>query len=174
METSELYDDIITICQNIYNKKTKDYGFSWKVLRPTSLTDQIYIKALRIRSLEQNNNKEIDEDEDSEFIGIINYCIIGLFQLFKEDINNKNSINMYNKYVEIAKKLMIAKNTDYGEAWKNLRITTYTDFILMKIQRIKQIEDNCGITLISEGIDANYLDIINYSIFALILLKEQT
>lgn len=172
--TSEQYDKIISICRNLYTKKSHDYGTAWRILRLPSLTDQIYIKASRIRSLQENDVRKIDEDETSEFIGIINYCVMALIQIEKgiatqPDMSAEEAIELYDKHVAITKELMMNKNHDYGEAWRDMRISSHTDIILQKLLRIKQIEDNNGKTLVSEGIDANYQDIINYAIFALIL-----
>lgn len=177
MNTVTQYENVIKICQDIFIKKLKDYGTAWRVLRPESLTDQIFIKANRIRSIEILGKSEIEESTKSEFIGIINYAIIALIQLelnHSTDINIpiEKAIELYFSYFEKAKNLMIKKNHDYGEAWRLMRISSYTDLILMKILRTKQIEDNKGKTIISEGIDANYYDMINYSVFALIKIEE--
>lgn len=177
--TAEQYDKIISICRNLYVKKLHDYGCAWRILRLPSLTDQIYIKAQRIRSLQENSIRKVDEDESSEFIGIINYSIMALIQLEKgianqPDLANKEAIDLYDKHIAIAKELMLNKNHDYGEAWRDMRISSHTDIILQKLLRIKQIEDNKGKTLVSEGIDANYQDIINYAVFALILMDFAT
>jgi hypothetical protein len=155
----------------------KDYGSAWRILRLPSLTDQIFIKTQRIRGLQQNEVQKVDEGQVSEFIGIINYSIMALIQLERgvveqPDLNIDESIIEYNKNVEIAKKLMMDKNHDYGEAWRDMRVSSLTDLILQKLLRVKQIEDNKGKTLVSEGIDANYQDMINYAIFALILLEK--
>ena len=175
-KTSEQYDQVITICQDIFTKKMKDYGIAWRILRPSSMTDQIYIKAQRIRSIEQKGVSKIDEGVRSEYIGIINYCIMALIQLEKgtsemEDLTEEETLQLYNGYFTKAKVLMMDKNHDYDEAWRHMRMSSYTDLILMKIKRTKQIEDNLGKTLISEGIDANYLDMINYAVFALIKIE---
>ncbi|MDB4582598.1 DUF1599 domain-containing protein [Draconibacterium sp.] len=174
-KTNQQYDQVISICRNIFSKKMADYGTAWRILRSTSLTDQIYIKAQRIRSLEEKGVSKVGEGIKPEFIGIINYCIMGLIQLElgpsdKEMPNNK-TMELYDSYFEQAKTLMLAKNHDYGEAWRNMRISSYTDLILMKLKRTKQIEDNQGKTIISEGIDANYLDMINYAVFAMIKIE---
>jgi hypothetical protein len=174
--TSEQYDQIISICRNLYTKKLHDYGCAWRILRLPSLTDQIYIKASRIRSLQENTERKIDEDETSEFIGIINYCIMALIQIEKgiatqPDLSAEEATELYDKHIGITKELMMNKNHDYGEAWREMRISSHTDIILQKLLRIKQIEDNKGKTLVSEGIDANYQDIINYAVFALILTE---
>jgi hypothetical protein len=172
-KTSQQYDHVISVCQDIFAKKMKDYGIAWRILRPSSMTDQIYIKAQRIRSLEEKGVSKVNEGIRPEYIGIINYCIMGLIQLEKgtadhDDLTPEETLELYKKYFAEAKTLMLDKNHDYGEAWRNMRMSSYTDLILMKIKRIKQIEDNQGKTIISEGIDANYMDMINYSVFALI------
>ena len=173
--TNQQYDQVISICRNIFSKKMTDYGTAWRILRPTSLTDQIYIKARRIRSIEEKGVTKVGEGVKPEFIGIINYCIMGLIQLelgtSDQEIPNETIQELYDTYFNEAKTLMMDKNHDYGEAWRNMRISSYTDLILMKIQRTKQIEDNQGKTLISEGIDANYMDMINYSVFAMIKIE---
>ena len=166
--TSQEYDKVIGICRDLFAKKMTDYGSAWRILRLPSLTDQIFIKAQRIRSLQQNEVRKIDEDETGEFIGIINYCIMALIQL---DLGVEKATQLYDEKVAITKSLMEAKNHDYGEAWREMRVSSLTDLILQKLLRVKQIEDNKGKTLVSEGIDANYQDMINYSIFALILMK---
>ena len=155
----------------------KDYGSAWRILRTTSLTDQIYIKANRIRSIENKGKQKIDEGILPEFIGIVNYSIMALIQIElgvenKIDLSSDEVEKLYDKYVKLAKNLMQDKNHDYGEAWRNMRISSLTDIILMKLLRIKQIEDNKGETFVSEGVDANYYDIINYSVFALIKLID--
>ena len=175
--TSEQYDDIINSCRDLFSKKMKDYGSAWRILRLPSLTDQIYIKAQRIRSLQENEVRKVDEGEKSEFIGIINYAIMALIQLEKgvaqePDLSSEEAINLYDKHIGITKSLMEKKNHDYGEAWRDMRISSLTDLIIQKLLRVKQIEDNKGKTLVSEGIEANYLDIINYSVFALIHMNE--
>lgn len=179
-KTSLQYDNIIIMCQNVFEKKMKDYGIAWRILRSTSMTDQIYIKASRIRSIEENGVQlvnNINDDIQSEFIGIINYCVMAMINMElgisdNEDLSYDETVSKYLSYLKIAKDLMMKKNHDYGEAWRNMRISSYTDLILMKIFRTKQIEDNNGKTIISEGIDANYLDMINYSVFALIKFNE--
>ncbi len=176
--TSQQFDSVIEECKDIFIKKMKDYGTAWRILRTTSLTDQIYIKAKRIRSIDDKGAQKIEEGVKPEFIGIINYSVMALIQLELgvDEENVELPIDdvekLYNKYVTEAKKLMEDKNHDYGEAWRNMRISSLTDIILMKLLRIKQIEDNNGKTDISEGLDANYFDIFNYSIFAMIKLKE--
>lgn len=174
-KTNEQYDRVISICRELFMKKMTDYGTAWRILRPTSLTDQIYIKAQRIRSIEEKGVSKVGEGIRPEFIGIINYCIMGLVQLeldtSDEELPAEKTAELYDSYFEKAKKLMMDKNHDYGEAWRNMRISSYTDLILMKIKRTKQIEDHQGKTLVSEGIDANYMDMINYAVFALIKIE---
>ncbi|MDL2251328.1 DUF1599 domain-containing protein [Odoribacter sp. OttesenSCG-928-J03] len=171
--TPQEYDSVINLCQEIFVKKMHDYGTAWRILRPTSITDQIFIKANRIRSIEEKGSCKVDEGVVSEFIGIANYSIMGLIQLEIDPSENKSHqeiADLYLSYFQKAKALMLDKNHDYDEAWRHMRISSYTDLILMKINRTKQIEDNQGDTLISEGIDANYYDMINYAVFALIRL----
>lgn len=175
--TSQEYDSVIAICRQLYSNKMKDYGSAWRILRMPSLTDQIFIKAQRIRSLQENEVRKIDEDETGEFIGIINYSIMALIQLDKgvadqPDLDVEEAVNLYDEKVLLTKTLMEAKNHDYGEAWRDMRVSSLTDLILQKVLRVKQIEDNKGKTLVSEGIDANYQDMINYAVFALILMKK--
>lgn len=176
--TSEQYDSIIKICTDIFTKKMKDYGSAWRILRTSSLTDQIFIKAKRIRSIEEKGMSKVDEGVRSEYIGIVNYCIMALVQL--ELGYNENTelpfdecLKLYSKHFNQAKSLMENKNHDYDEAWRDMRLSSLTDLILMKLLRTKQIEDNDGKTLISEGIDANYSDMINYAVFALIKIEEK-
>ena len=173
------FELIFEKCKNIFTKKNKDYGTAWRILRPSSLTDQIFIKANRIRTIQETKETKVNEGVDNEFVGIINYCIMGLTQLeLKEDnrleLSLEEVVRYYNKYASMATELMIKKNHDYGEVWRKMRVSSITDLILMKLLRIKQIEDNKGATVISEGIDANYLDVVNYAIFALIRLSEET
>ena len=175
--TSEQYDAILHICRELFVKKMKDYGSAWRILRLPSLTDQIFIKAQRIRSLQQKDVRKVDEDERSEFIGIINYSIMALIQLEKgvveqPDLDAGQAAALYDQYAKATKQLMEDKNHDYGEAWRDMRVSSLTDLILQKLLRVKQIEDNEGVTLVSEGIGANYQDMINYAVFALILLNE--
>ncbi len=177
-QTSEQYDAIIQRCRELFVKKMKDYGSAWRILRLPSLTDQIFIKAQRIRSLQQNDVRKVDEDEKSEFIGIINYSIMALIQIEKgvveqPDLNTKQASVLFDQYAEATKSLMEDKNHDYGEAWREMRVSSLTDLILQKLLRVKQIEDNKGVTLVSEGIGANYQDIINYAVFAMIHLEEE-
>ena len=174
-DTKEQFERVISQCRELFEKKLKDYGPSWRIMRPHSLTDQIFIKANRIRSLEIKGVSMVDEGIRPEFVAIVNYGVIGLIQLAKgfadtTDISNEEALALYDKYITETKELMYAKNHDYGEAWRGMRISSYTDLILMKIKRTKQIEDNQGDTLISEGIDANYYDMVNYAVFALIRL----
>ena len=175
--TSKQFDDVIRQCRDLFSKKMADYGSAWRILRLPSLTDQIFIKAQRIRSLQQNETRKIEEDERSEFVGIINYCIMALIQLEKgvveqPDMDLEEALDLYDANVAHTKQLMMDKNHDYGEAWRDMRVSSLTDLILQKLLRVKQIEDNAGKTLVSEGIDANYEDMINYAIFALIHLDE--
>ncbi|MBT8281832.1 MAG: DUF1599 domain-containing protein [Muriicola sp.] len=177
--TSEQYDAIVKRCRELFVKKMKDYGSAWRILRLPSLTDQIFIKAQRIRSLQEKEERKIDEDERSEFIGIINYSIMALIQIEKgvveqPDLSPPEASDLYDKYASATKKLMEDKNHDYGEAWREMRVSSLTDLILQKLLRVKQIEDNRGVTLVSEGIGANYQDIINYAVFAMIHLEEET
>ncbi|MEP0263942.1 DUF1599 domain-containing protein [Dokdonia sp.] len=174
--TSTQYDTVITQCRDLFTKKMKDYGSAWRILRLPSLTDQIFIKAQRIRGLQQNDVQKVDEGQVSEFIGIINYCVMALIQLDlgiveQPDLNLNDAINAYDDKVSVTKSLMEDKNHDYGEAWRDMRVSSLTDLILQKLLRVKQIEDNQGKTLVSEGIDANYQDMINYAVFALIHLE---
>ncbi len=177
-KTKEQYDHVINLCRKVFINKMKDYGTAWRILRPSSMTDQIFIKAQRIRNLEETGVAKIDEDARSEFIGIINYCSLALIQLElgsrDEELPHDKAESLYLSYLEKAKSLMLDKNHDYGEAWRQMRISSFTDLILMKIKRTKQIEDNKGKTLASEGIDANYMDMINYSVFALIKIEFET
>ena len=175
--TTAQYDQVIDVCKSLFEKKMRDYGCAWRVLRPSSITDQIFIKANRIRSIQEKGTQKIGDDIQDEFIGIINYAVIGLIQLElgyaqSDDMTPEICINLYNKFVGITKQLMEDKNHDYGEAWRDMRISSLTDLILMKLYRTKQIEDNNGSTLVSEGIDANYMDMLNYAVFAMILIKN--
>jgi hypothetical protein len=177
LNTSAQYDDVVSKCTEIFKNKTIDYGTAWRILRSSSLTDQIFIKANRIRTIQISNIAKVDEGVEPEFIGIINYCIMALIQMdLKEDkrleLPSAETINLYLEKIKEAKMLMEDKNHDYGEAWRDMRVSSLTDLILMKVLRVKQIEDNSGMTLISEGIDANYFDMINYSVFALIHLNH--
>ncbi|WGD33852.1 DUF1599 domain-containing protein [Olleya sp. YS] len=177
-DTSKQYDAVIKTCRDLFINKMTDYGSAWRILRLPSLTDQIFIKAQRIRSLQQNDVRKVDEGEQSEFIGIINYCIMALIQLKKgvveqPDLEVEEAIKLYDKEVKATKQLMQDKNHDYGEAWRDMRVSSLTDLILQKLLRVKQIEDNSGKTIVSEGIDANYQDMINYAIFAMVHLNEK-
>jgi hypothetical protein len=174
--TSQEYDKVISICRTLFVNKMKDYGSAWRILRLPSLTDQIYIKAQRIRSLQENEVRKIDEGEAGEFIGIINYSIMALIQLElgtvdQPDLDVEKATWHYDAKINETKELMENKNHDYGEAWREMRVNSLTDLILQKLLRVKQIEDNKGKTLVSEGIDANYQDMINYAVFALILMN---
>lgn len=178
--TNEQYDHVIEQCEEIFLKKTRDYGTAWRVLRSISIVDQIYIKAQRIRNIQETGTQKVEklgDDIRSEFIGMINYSIIGLIQMEltdndPEELDPKTTETYYHKYFLDAKNLMQSKNHDYGEAWRNMTQESFVDLILMKLQRMRQIVSNKGKTLISEGLDANYLDIINYAVFALILMDE--
>jgi hypothetical protein len=175
--TALQYEEAVTECRTVFMAKMKDYGSSWRILRTPSLTDQVYIKANRIRSIDQKGEQRIDEGIRPEYVGIINYSIIALIQL---EMKGSDELSLpvteaealYNRFIYTARDLMLKKNHDYGEAWRNMRVSSYTDIILMKLLRIKQIEDNEGKTFVSEGVDSNYYDIINYSVFALIKLRE--
>ena len=177
-KTSEQYDAVVTKCKDIFSKKTSDYGTAWRILRTSSLTDQIFIKANRIRTIQEVEVSQVDEGIEPEFIGIINYCVMALIQIKLEgddrmELEEEEANHYYAHYIGEAKALMEKKNHDYGEAWRDMRVSSLTDLILMKILRVKQIEDNAGKTLISEGIDANYFDMLNYAVFAMIKLEEE-
>lgn len=177
-KTLEQYDRLLDRCKDIFLTKTKDYGTAWRILRTSSLTDQLYIKAKRIRGLEENTEQKIEEPADVEYIGLVNYSLMALIQMTLPedaplDLPPEQVEQLYTRFAEATRELMINKNHDYGEVWREMRISSLTDLILMKLLRVKQIEDNEGATLISEGLDANYMDIINYAIFALIKLEEQ-
>lgn len=176
-QTNLQYEDIIKSCLKVFSAKMRDYGPAWRILRPSSLTDQIFIKAQRIRSIQEKKNQKISEGVEDEFTGIINYSIMALIQLepgSSEPLTIKASEaeESYKRYAIMAQNLMYDKNHDYSEAWREMRVSSLTDIILMKLLRIKQIENNDGLTEVSEGVDANYLDIINYAVFARILLSE--
>ena len=178
MNTEEQFKRAMAGCRDVFFKKLHDYGAAWRIMRPSSVTDQIFIKANRIRSLEVKGESWVGECIYPEFQAIVNYGIVGLIQLEMgyaetEDIGVDRAMELYDKYADMALSLMIKKNHDYDEAWRSMRISSYTDLILMKLNRTKQIEGNNGRTLVSEGIDANYLDMINYSVFGLIKLKEE-
>jgi hypothetical protein len=174
-KTDQQFEHVIGVCREIFEKKMHDYGTAWRILRPSSMTDQIFIKAQRIRSLETKGMSKVDEGIRSEFIGIVNYAAMALIQLEmgvadNPEMENNAALNEYLSKLNAAKNLMADKNHDYDEAWRHMRVSSFTDLILMKLHRTKQIEDNQGLTLISEGVDANYMDMINYAIFALIKL----
>jgi len=177
MNTEQQFEKVIAICRQVFLNKLKDYGPSWRIMRPQSITDQIFIKASRIRSIEMKGVSKVNEGIKPEFIAIVNYGVIGLIQLDLgasadgKDLHPDDAIALYDRYIAETKALMYAKNHDYGEAWRSMRISSYTDLILTKINRTKQIEDNKGQTAVSEGIDANYMDMINYALFGLIKLE---
>lgn len=171
--TNKQFEAVISLCRELFSKKLYDYGASWRIMRPQSLTDQIFIKAKRIRTLEAGNENMVGEDINSEFIGIVNYGIISLVQLDKGyadncDITAEEALQLYDAKAQATLELMKKKNHDYAEAWRGMRVTSYTDLILTKIWRTKQIEELGGVTKVSEGVDANYMDMINYAVFALI------
>ncbi len=175
-DTKEQFENVISLCRELFEKKLKDYGASWRIMRPQSVTDQIFIKANRIRSLEMKGFSMVDEGIRPELIAIVNYGVIGLIQLAKgfsdtADMEHDEALALYDRYITETKELMYAKNHDYDEAWRSMRSSSYTDLILMKIYRTKQIESHGGETLVSEGIDANYMDMINYALFGLIRLE---
>ena len=177
-DTKQQFEHVLTICRDLFVKKLHDYGAAWRIMRPESVTDQIYIKANRIRSIETKGVALIQEGIKSELIAIVNYGIIGLIQLElgyseKDDLEEEKAIELYDKYAKTSLELMLDKNHDYDEAWRSMRVSSYTDFILTKIQRVKEIEDIAGATLVSEGIDANYMDIINYAVFGAIKMNEK-
>lgn len=177
-ETNQQYDEVINQCKNIFSKKTQDYGTAWRVLRTISIADQIYIKAQRIRTIQEKGTQMIGDGIPAEFIGIINYAVIGMIQLeltedAPEELGLEEAAVLYHRHVAAAKELMLQKNHDYGEAWRSMSQESLVDLILMKLQRMRQIISNKGRTIISEGLDANYLDIINYAVFAMILLNEK-
>ena len=176
-KTQQEFQDVLAECRSLFAKKLHDYGASWRILRPSSLTDQLFIKAKRIRSLEITGENLVGEAVRPEFIALINYSIVGLIQLAKGfvdsvDMSPDEALTLYDSYANEAYELMIKKNHDYGEAWRDMRVSSYTDLILTKIERIKEIEDRGGETLVSEGIDANYIDIMNYAVFGAIKLHE--
>lgn len=177
-DTSKQYDEVIAGCRSLFNNKMKDYGCAWRILRLPSLTDQIFIKAQRIRGLQQNSVRKVDEGQMSEFIGIVNYCTMALIQIEKgvveqPDLSAEEAAKLYDKHIGETKELMLNKNHDYGEAWRDMRVSSLTDLILQKLLRVKQIENNSGKTIVSEGIDANYQDMINYAVFAMIHLNNE-
>lgn len=177
--TLEQFDAVVAKCKEIYLKKTTDYGTAWRILRPSSLTDQLYIKAKRIRTIEMQGNQQVADSVDTEYQGIVNYSVMALIQLEKSgdqenlELSVPIATHLFDQHVAVVRALLSKKNHDYGEAWRDMRLSSFTDMILMKLMRIKQIEDNQGKTLISEGLDANYMDILNYAVFALIKLDEQ-
>ena len=173
MNTNSEYANVINVCRDIFHKKTKDYGTAWRILRPSSMTDQLFIKAQRIRTIQETGENKVGENIEDEFVAIVNYCIMALIQLHESELEEmeleeEHAVKLYNKYADQAFDLMQKKNHDYGEAWRDMRVSSLTDLILQKLLRVKQIEDNNGATLISEGIDANYFDMLNYSVFALV------
>lgn len=175
-DTIKEFDEIKTVCRDIFEKKLKDYGTSWRIMRPSSLTDQIFIKARRIRSLEEKGIEAaaVNEGIEPEFIGIVNYCAIALIQLRLgpgEPIPADEALKLYKEMINNATALMMNKNHDYDEAWREMRVSSFTDIILQKLMRTKEIENHNGRTIISEGVDANYMDMINYAIFALIKIR---
>jgi len=178
ISTEEQYNQIIAACLETFSLKTKDYGTAWRILRPSSLTDQIFIKASRIRSIQEKGDQKIDEGVEGEFMAMVNYSVMAMVQLEMPpvddsfDMDANELFGIYDQYVNETRVLMLNKNHDYGEAWRDMRVSSITDLILMKLLRIKQIEENEGKTLISEGLKSNYQDILNYSVFALILLSE--
>jgi hypothetical protein len=175
-KTSLEYTNVINLCREIFEKKTRDYGTSWRILRPSSLTDQIFIKAQRIRTVQETGENKVGETFEDAFMGIVNYCIMAIFQLrnesgFNEQLTLDEAMKVYDEISTEAFELMKKKNHDYGEAWRDMRVTSLTDLILTKVLRIKQIEDNKGVTEISEGVEGNYFDMLNYSVFALIHIE---
>jgi hypothetical protein len=176
-KTIQQYKAVMENCKGVFLKKMEDYGTAWRILRPKSITDQIFIKARRIRSIEEKGISRIQEEPRSEFIGIVNYAIMAIIQVqhgsSEDEMAREKVVSLYDHHFETAMNLMLAKNHDYGEAWRDMRISSYTDLILMKIKRTKQIEDHEGRTLVSEGIEANYLDMINYAVFALIKIDYE-
>ena len=177
VNTEQQFRSVMAECRSLFEKKLHDYGASWRILRPSSLTDQLFIKAKRIRSLEVKRESKVGEGIRPEFVALINYGIVGLVQLeqgFADevDMSPEEAMSHYDRHAQEALELMLRKNHDYDEAWRSMRVSSYTDFILTKIQRVKEIEDLGGATLVSEGIDSNYMDIINYAVFGVIKLTE--
>lgn len=177
IKTNKQFEEAIKECRSLFAKKLHDYGASWRILRPSSLTDQLFIKAKRIRSLEIKRESKVGEGIRPEFVALINYGIVGLIQVYHGftdtvDITPEQALELYDKYATEALELMKKKNHDYDEAWRSMRVSSYTDFILTKIERVKEIENLGGDTLVSEGIDSNYMDIINYAVFGVIKLTE--
>jgi hypothetical protein len=176
-KTAREYKEVIAVCRSLFEKKTRDYGTAWRILRLPSITDQIFIKAQRIRSIQEKGTQKVEDPIRDEFIGIINYCIIALMQIRLSGSENleltfEELKPVYDEAVNETFDLLQNKNHDYGEAWREMRVTSITDIILMKLLRVKQIEDNKGQTLVSEGVKANYQDMINYSVFAMILMQK--
>ena len=172
-KTNTEYTNVINVCRELFSKKTSDYGTAWRILRPSSLTDQLFIKAQRIRTVQETGENRVGETIEDEFVAIVNYCVMAIIQLTEKELTElelpaKQAVELYDKYTQVAFELMEMKNHDYGEAWRDMRVSSLTDLILQKILRVKQIEDNNGATIVSEGIDANYYDMMNYAIFALI------
>lgn len=178
MNTIDQYNEVVKAARDLFIRKTRDYGTSWRILRPSSLTDQIFIKANRIRTIQETGKNIVGESIEGEFVAMLNYSIMALIQLEKKpgdelELKEHIALGLYDEHLEVVRQLMLKKNHDYGEAWRDMRVSSLTDMILNKLLRIKQIEDNFGNTMVSEGVDANYMDIANYSIFALILLEER-
>ncbi len=176
-DTNKAYDDVIARCEELFRKKTRDYGTAWRILRTSSLTDQIFIKANRIRTIQEKGQSQVNEGIEDEFVGIINYSVMSLIQLSLDanaslELSEEEALSLYRKHVKATKDLMQRKNHDYGEAWRDMRVSSLTDLILMKLLRVKQIEDNKGETLVSEGVEANFHDILNYAVFAMIHLNK--
>ena len=176
-KTNIEYTNVVNVCREIFSKKTKDYGTAWRILRPSSLTDQLFIKASRIRTIQDTGENKVGESIEDEFIAIVNYCLMAIIQLrelelVELELSHDEAEKLYNKYALEAFELMNRKNHDYGEAWRDMRVGSLADLILQKIYRVKQIEDNKGETIMSEGIDANYFDMLNYAVFALVLMNE--
>lgn len=175
--TSQQFDEVIARCRALFEKKMHDYGSAWRILRLSSLTDQIFIKAQRVRSIENKGVQMVEDSVEGEFIGILNYSIMAIIQLEngvaeQPDMNTEDALRAFDGQAKATKDLMLAKNHDYGEAWRDMRVSSFTDLIIQKLLRVKQIEDNAGKTLVSEGLEANYRDMINYAVFALIKLGE--
>lgn len=178
-QTLQQYEQALQICRKMFYNKTQDYGTSWRILRPMSLTDQIYIKALRIRTIEEKGRQRVGDNCKDEFVGIVNYSLMALLQVeaaqhnadLPLDLPTEQALSLYDQQSDKLRRLMLDKNHDYGDAWRNMRVSSFTDLILAKLLRIKQIEDNSGQTTVSEGVAANYADIVNYSIFAIIKLN---
>jgi len=177
LNTNQQFDQALAICRKIFEAKLKDYGASWRIMRPAAVTDQIFIKAKRIRSLQEKGHSAVGEGILPEFIAIVNYAAVGVIQLRNgfsdcKDLSPEQALALYDEVIAEARTLMIAKNHDYDEAWRGMRVLSYVDLILMKIERTKEIEDHCGVTIVSEGIDANYFDMANYAVFGIIKLNE--